>query len=276
MQKNLNNLIKRRDRRSLFCPNRIILKDLNTEDTKFNKTLPLSFRKRETQEINSGMYISKLLRDKLIFDNSIKKIWKPKIYNLKNILSLIPKKEKEKIFIQKIKDNLNENSVNISFNTNIGKNTIYKIDDDVNRNEEENFTSDRSINSNKFVRKSKSIFSVKKGAVSKFLRQVRKNKEISKNKEPINVKEIKISDKLDKFFYRIKFYKNCVDKNIIDEFINEEIDKNGIHEKRERSLRLNFFIEDINYLRNAHKIIKPKIKFLSPLCFSSPSIFKKK
>ena len=276
MQKNLKNLIKRRDRRSLFCPNKDILKDLNTEDTKFNKTLPLSFRRRKTQELNSGKYISKLLRDKLLFDNSIKKIKKPKIYNLKNILSLIPKKGKEKIFIQKIKDNLHENAVNISFNTNIGKNTIYNIDDDVNRNEEQNITSISSKKSSKFVLKSKSIFSVKKGAVSKFLSQREKNKEIIKNKISIDVKESKKSDNLNNFFDRIKFYKNCGDKNIIDEFINEEIDKNGINEKRERFLRLNFFIEDINYLRNAHKIIKPKMKFLSPLCFSSPSIFKKK
>ena len=88
------------------------------------------------------------------------------------------------------------------------------------------------------------------------------------------VKDNTIMDKLYNFFDKIQKVKNSNNKDEVDEFINEELEKKGINERRKRFLRLTSFFDDINFLRNKENQLRQKIKFLSPLCFSSPSILK--
>ena len=97
-----------------------------------------------------------------------------------------------------------------------------------------------------------------------------------KEEDEDEIKERKLMQKLYNFFEKIQKLKNCEDKNEVDHFIKEELDRNGFNERRQRILRLNSFMDDINYYRDIEKLIKPKIKYLSPISFSSNSSSKNK
>ena len=105
---------------------------------------------------------------------------------------------------------------------------------------------------------------------------IESDKELLKEEDESEIRERKLMEKLYNFFEKIQKLKNSDNKSEVDDFITEELERNGFNERRQRILRLNNFIEDINYYREIDKLLKPKMKYLSPICFSYPSISKKK
>ena len=283
MKSKINNLVKRKDKKSLFFQNKKMIKRLEIKNKNENqiKSPPNSLKRAITQSLNSEKYISNLLKKQLIYDNSylFPKKQKPKIYkNINDVIALIPEDEKENIVIHEIKDKSNNNESKIN-NTNNNNNnlsiiSINKGEEELSKDNDESISSFRLTKSSKFTkRKKNSRFTIKKGVMSRFIQGVEDKNEMKKESEK-EKKERLLMEKLYNFFGKIQKMKNSTD-NEVDEFINEEMEKKGINERRQRFLRLNSFIDDINYLRRYEKIFKSKIKFLSPLCFSSPSMFKK-
>ena len=93
---------------------------------------------------------------------------------------------------------------------------------------------------------------------------------IINDKESDDDDEDNYHKKLEKFFMAIQALKDSDNKQEIDKFITDELEKNDYFEKRLRSLRLNSFMTDIRNYRDSRKI-KDKFSYVSPIIFSSPS-----
>ena len=233
--------------------------------------------------------MSNLLKQQLKYDNInlVQNKEKPKIFkNINDGITVISEEERENIIVQKMKEsntiNISQNkknnlNSNISESNNISKITLKKINEEVSNDEdEETFSSFIYTKTNKYIKRKKGKILVKKGILNKFLHSHdEKNNSNRKEESEQEMKEKMLMEKLNKFFGKIQKMKNSNDKKEVDDFINEEIEKRGIMERRQRFLRIKYFIDDINYIRNYDKYLKSKIKYLSPLCFSSPSVFKK-
>ena len=279
IQNHINNLVKVKKRKNILSRKKI---------KKFTFKYVIKEKKQskraKTHIFNSEKYISKLLIKLLINDNcyTFKKNKKQKLY--KDLKSLIPEEEKNNINIiedinnkenfykneninKRINTSKNESIKNISMKSTV---SLKKIEGEMSK-DEESYSSYISIKSNRFKRKSK--FS-RKGAINKFIKNKEKNNILMNEEDKKEVKDNTIMDKLYNFFDKIQKVKNSNNKDEVDEFINEELEKKGINERRKRFLRLTSFFDDINFLRNKENQLRQKIKFLSPLCFSSPSILK--
>ena len=269
MRNNINNLVKKKEKKNRFFNNKKIRFKFKNE--KERETPPSLERRKSMQVLNSEKYISRLLKKQLIFDNSylFQNEEKPKIYkNYNDIITLIPEEEKKNIIIQEVKDQQKQNNKNKS--NNISKTAKNKVEEEINKCEE-TFPIISSPKRNKFKRKTKSKFSTRKELLNIFRNNDDDNKKGLQDEETEKEKKERLlMEKLYNFFDKIQKMKKSEDQNEVNEFINEEIEKKGINERRQRFLRLNSFIDDINYLRNLDKLIKPKIKYLSPLCFSYP------
>ena len=281
MKNNINNLVKKKRKSCFFNLKKLNFKFKIKEKEKERNTPPSSLKRRRTKVLDSEKYLSKLLKKQLIMDNSylFKKEQKTKIYKgYDDIIALIPEKEKKNIIIKEIKDKKQnigkQNKNNIK---NIRRKSITKIEEEKSKIEEESSSMISSKRSNKIIRRSKPKFPNLKKFMSKFMNNDDENKNDLRKEETEKEKREKLlMEKLYNFFGKIQKMKKSEDENEVNEFINEEIEKKGINERRQRFLRLNSFIDDINYLKNLDKLIKPKIKYLSPLCFSSPySLFNK-
>ena len=275
MKNNLNNLVKKKQRKSVFFPNKKFINNLNFQKkTKKIKTPP-GFKRRRTRVLNSERYISNLLKKQLIYDNSylFPNKEKPKIYkNIPVVISLIPEEEKGNIIIEDIKGKFDNKNKKININEFNKKNIVNKVDEEISKDEDDSFSSFRK--SNKFSKRKKSRFSIKNGVLNKFMLNKEEKEEVNVEENEKDKKERLLMEKLYNFFGKIQKLKNSND-NEVDEFINEDLEKKGFNERRQKFLRINSFIDDINYMKYYDRIIKQKIKYLSPLCFSSPSIIKK-
>ena len=248
-----------------------------------SKTPPATPKKIRTQISNSETYLSNILKKQLIFNNSylysIKKK-KSKIYkDIDGVLSLIPQEEKDNIIIQEIKDkNKYKKRINGKSNKDLENLSSNKDLIEEEESKEENESNSSYVNNNNRIRrKRRNIGFSKKGAIYRFLHEYEEeNIEKVKEEDEEEIKEKKLMQKLYNFFEKIQKMKNCEDKNEVDHFIKEELDRNGFNERRERILRLNSFMDDINYYRDIERLIKPKIKYLSPISFSSNSSSKNK
>ena len=248
-----------------------------------SKTPPASPKKISIQISNSETYLSNILKKQLIFNNShlykFKKK-KTKIYkDIDGVLSLIPQEEKDNIIIQEIKDkNKYKKGINTKSKKDLGNLSPNKELNEEEESKEENESNSSSINNNRRIRRKRrnNAYS-KKGAIYRFLHEYEEETiEKVKEEDEEEIKERKLMQKLYNFFERIQKLKNCEDKNEVDHFIKEELDRNGFNERRQRILRLNSFMDDINYYRDIEKLLKPKIKYLSPISFSSTSSSKNK
>ena len=286
-QNQLNNLVKIKRRKSVSFNQKKLFKKFRNKNSSKERKTPPNFKRRRTQVLNSEKYISNLLKKQLVYDNSylFQNEQKPKIYkNYEDVISLIPEEERDNIIIEDIKDNKFKDNKNEASNDheskkgNIGKNkkinsiSRNKIKEEINKDEEEELPS--FMRQSKFIRRKKSKSFPKNVLMSKFMNNNEENNELNNKENENERKEKLLMEKLYSFFNRIQKLKNSND-NEVDEFINEDLEKKGINERRQRFLRLNSFIDDINYMKNYDKFFKSKIKYLSPLCFSSPSIFKK-
>ena len=285
MEKQKENLVIKKEKRHRYSI--IIKKKLQIykpEKEKIeSKTPPASPKKIQTQVRNSETYLSNILKKQLIFNNShlykIKKK-KTKIYkDIDGVLSLIPQEEKDNIIIQEIKDkNKYKKGINGKSNKDLGNlspNT--ELNEEEESKEENESNSSYNNNNNRIRRKRRNNISSKKGAIYRFLHNYEEETvEKVKEEDEDEIKERKLMQKLYNFFEKIQKLKNCEDKNEVDHFIKEELDRNGFNERRQRILRLNSFMDDINYYRDIEKLIKPKIKYLSPISFSSNSSSKNK
>ena len=244
----------------------------------------LTPKRRSLQIFNSETYLSKILKNQLVFDNSyLYRIEKKKkrYKEFDNILSLIPDEEKDNIIIHPNKDKNNKKNKNRKENKsrkesrkNLNKGKI--VEEDSNK-EEDSFSSSKSEKLSRFKRRKKFKIVVRKNIISKLMdNDIESDKELLKEEDESEIRERKLMEKLYNFFEKIQKLKNSDNKSEVDDFITEELERNGFNERRQRILRLNNFIEDINYYREIDKLLKPKMKYLSPICFSYPSISKKK
>jgi len=279
MEKQRQNLVIKKEKRHRYSI--IIRKKLQIykpEKEKIeSKTPPASPKKITTRVSNSETYLSNILKKQLIFNNSflynIKKK-KSKIYkDIDGVLSLIPQEEKDNIIIQEIKDkNKYKKGINGKSNKDLGNLSSNKELNEEDESKEEDESSSSYIINNRIRRKRRNNIPSKKGAIYRFLHDYdEETVEKVKEEDEEEIKEKKLMQKLYNFFEKIQKLKNCEDKNEVDHFIKEELDRNGFNERRQRILRLNSFMDDINYYRDIEKLIKPKIKYLSPISFSSSS-----